>query len=249
MRAEKSAAEKRALKGETEAARERAASAATAAAAAAQLEAAVDERAALTAAAEALSALNARQATELATAAGHLRLLDDQLPDMANRLERGAGALARCETQLGLTQARSGELERLLVAKGSEAEALRGSAVAAEGRQRAALTAVRGLEKELAEANARIGTLRSAEAEAARACAALQGELEALSQTAAVQCSEVSALKDELGRRPPIDIIKELDVENLMQRNMQAAAAMHQLLAWQQQHSSQPLASAMKAPQ
>ena len=247
MRGEKAAAERRAARGEGEAARERAASAAASAAARAQLEAAAEERAALVAAAEVAAAAASRTAAELATARANLRLLDDQLPDMANRLERGAGALARCETQLALTQARSGELERLLVAKGAEAEVLRGSAVAAEARQRSALSALRGVEKELAEANARAGALGSAEAEGARGAAALQAEVEALSQRAAVAASEVSSLRDELSRRPPIDIIKELDVENLMQRNMQAAAAMHQLLAWQSAHAAQPLSSALRA--
>jgi hypothetical protein len=246
MRAEKSVSDKRAMRAEAEAARERAASAAAQAVAAAQLEAAAEERGRLAGAGEEAAAAIARLSTELATARSNLRLLDDQLPDMANRLERGAGALARCETQLGLTAARSGELERLLVAKGAEAEVLRASAVAAEARQRSALGTLRGVERELAEANARCGALGSAEAEGARVVAALQGEVEALSQSAAVACSEVSSLKDELSRRPPIDIIKELDVENLMQRNMQAAAAMHQLLAWQSAHASQPLSSAMR---
>ena len=247
MRAEKSVAEKRAAKAEAEAGRERAATSAAQAAAAAQLEAAADERGRLVAAHEALAASASRTEAELSTARANLRLLDDQLPDMANRLERGAGALARCETQLALTAARSAELERLLVAKSSEAEVLRGSAVAAEGRQRAALGALRGVEAELAGANARVATLSTAEAESARGLAALQSEVEALSQGAALAAGEVSSLRDELSRRPPIDIIKELDVENLMQRNMQAAAAMHQLLAWQAAHASQPLSSAMKA--
>jgi chromosome segregation ATPase len=249
MRAEKAASDKRALAAESEAARERAAAAATAATAAAQLAGAAEERARITGELEAAGAAVERLSTELGLARGNLRLLDDQLPDLANRLERGAGALSRCETQLALTAARSGELERQLVAKSAEAEVLRGSAIAAEGRQRSALGALRGVEKELAEAHALIGTLRSSEEDGERGAQALQAELAAVSAASAAQCAELSSLRDELSRRPPIDIIRELDVENLMQRNMQAASAMHQLLAWQQQHASQPVSSGLRAAQ
>lgn len=193
------------------------------------------------------ASLGATQA-ELATCKHNLRVLDSQLPDLAARLERGAGTLVRVEGQLALTQKRGGELERLLVAKGEEAEVLRNAAVLAEGRQRALLTTLRATEKELADANSRATALTSAEREQEKSRAGLVSEAEALGQANAAAAAEIATLKDELSRRPPIDVIKELDVENLLQRNMQAAAAMHSLLAWQTQHAANPVGATLKAP-
>jgi len=241
MRAEKAAAEKRALRAESEAGKERAASAASAAAHAQQIEALSEERAKMVAEIDSLTATLTSVSSELATSKHNLKILDSQLPDLASRLERGAGTLFRVEGQLSLTQKRSSELERLLVGKTEEAEVLRNAAVLAEGRQRNLLVQLRATEKELAEANARATALSSTEKASEKTLEGLTKELEALGQANASASAEISTLRDELSRRPPIDVIKELDVENLMQRNMQAAAAMHQLLAWQNSHAPNPV--------
>jgi chromosome segregation ATPase len=247
MRGEKAAAERRALRAETDAGKERSSAAAAAATHAQQTEAWGEERERLVATIDSLSATLGATQAELGTCRHNLKVLDSQLPDLAARLERGAGALVRVEGQLALTQKRGGELERLLVAKGEEAEVLRNAAVLAEGRQRALLTTLRATEKELADANSRATALASAEREQEKSMAGLLSETESLGQTAAAAAAEIATLKDELSRRPPIDVIKELDVENLLQRNMQAAAAMHSLLAWQNQHAANPVGATLRS--
>ncbi len=212
------------------------------------LEAAAEERRKLSAALEAVRAELGSTQAALSASAANLRLLDDQLPATATRLEMVSGSLTKTEATLAATQQRAGELERLLGAKSAEADALRGAAVLAEERQRAALEGMRRTERALAEANARVGSqgneLRMLGATAAGAAA----EVERLGQEKAVCVAEIATLKDELARRPPIDVIQELDVENLLQRNVQAASAMQRLLAWKAAHAPQPLTVGLQPP-
>ncbi len=135
----------------------------------------------------------------------------------------------------------------MLTFKAEEAEALRGAAVVAEERQAAALVSLRGCEDALAAANARNTAYETSERELSKAVSALTDEVELTGQSKAVAEAEIATLRDELSRRPPIDVIRELDVVNLLQRNTQAAAAMGQLLAWQQSHEARPLAAGLGA--
>ena len=71
------------------------------------------------------------------------------------------------------------------------------------------------------------------------ASASVRETVEALTQQLAAAEREIAPLREELARRPPIDILRTLDVQNLLQRNAQAATAMQSLLEWQQQHATQ----------
>lgn len=99
-------------------------------------------------------------------------------------------------------------LQRLLTSKNEEAEALRGAAVFAEERQAAALVSLRGCEDALAAANARNAAYETSERELQKAVEALTVETETGGQEKAICEAEIATLRDELGRRPPIDVIR-----------------------------------------
>ena len=99
-------------------------------------------------------------------------------------------------------------LQRLLTSKNEEAEALRGAAVFAEERQAAALVSLRGCEDALAAANARNSAYETSERELQKAVEALTIETETSGQEKAICEAEIATLRDELGRRPPIDVIR-----------------------------------------
>ena len=243
MRAEKANAEKRALRAEREAEKSLAMAETAAAKHVEQLEAASNEREPLiTQIAEITYALCQSEAGR-ASAEHTMRILSEQIPALSTRYETTVGALGKAESQVSMLIARGSELEVMLTSKAAEAEALRGAAFAAEERQSRALNALRGCEDSLANSHARCQALDTTDREQARSIALLKTEVESAGQTIAVNEAEVTVLRDELSRRPPIDVIKELDVENLLQRNVQAAAAMTQLLAWQ---SSQAAARAAR---
>ena len=240
MRVEKTNAEKRALRAEAEAAKTLACAELAAAKQVEQLEAAAAEREPLVTRIADLGFALGQSESGRATAEHTARILAEQIPSLSTRYQTTAGALGKAEAQVGLLVARGTELEVLLTAKAGEAEALRSATFAAEERQATALNALRGCEDSLANSHARCTALDTSDREQARTIAALKTELESAGQSSAVTEAEITTLRDELSRRPPIDVIKELDVENLLQRNMQAAAAMGQLLAWQSNHQPRP---------
>lgn len=118
------------------------------------------------------------------------------------------------------------------------AEDMRSLAHEAERKEQEATVRAKALEEELAEWHARAKSLEHSQKQQERSISQLNADLETVGQQLATSEREVTQLRDELARRPPIDVIKNLDVENLLQRNVQAAAAMHQLLAWQEQNAS-----------
>jgi chromosome segregation ATPase len=242
MRVDKALAEKRALRAEAESAKCLAMAETASVKQVEQLEAAASEREELIKKIDALSFALSQSESGRASAEHTMRILSEQIPALSTRFETSAGALAKTEAQVSLLVARGAELERLLTSKAAEAEALRGAAIAAEERQASALISLRGCEDSLANAHARCQALETTEREQTRTTEVLKRELETAGQARAISEAELTSLRDELSRRPPIDVIKELDVENLLQRNMQAAAAMGQLLAWQSSHVPKPVA-------
>lgn len=165
--------------------------------------------------------------------------LEQQLSDVQKRLDTAQSAAAKATQALNASQARAGELERALAASqlavARESEAKDAAEVtAAEAEERA-----KQLEDALAGAHAHIGTLESQAAELESRYSEQGEELSAEREGRAVAEADVAALTEELKRRPPIDLIRQLDVTNLMQRNMQAAAAMQSLLEWTQKSEGQ----------
>jgi hypothetical protein len=106
----------------------------------------------------------------------------------------------------------------LLTEKDAEAQALRAATVNAEERQAAALVSLRGCEDALAAANARNTAYETSERELQKAVNALTIEVETSGQAKAVGEAEIATLRDELSRRPPIDVIRAWPSLHSLQR-------------------------------
>lgn len=214
-----------------------------------------------------------RLSGELEVKAALLAELDRAIPELQKKADAAGATAAKAVAQKEAAIRRANELERLLADKAGEADELRAAAVAAEARMTAAIARVKGLEDDAAVARARVAAVERTDAALEAEVARLAAEASAAGQRAAAGEAELQQLKDELAKRPPIDIIRQLgawgggapraraggprsrprhppcspparappaDVENLMQRNMQAAAAMHSLLAWRDAHEAHP---------
>ena len=161
---------------------------------------------------------------------------------------------------------RAGELQSALTDKSFEADTLREAAVSAQHKERESSARAKHLEEEMAQcvrflvrcaparppksypltsdltrnrSHARIKALEHTEQSQEARILALTSDVEALSQQVAAAEREILPLRDELARRPPIDILRTLDVQNLLQRNSQAAQAMQGLLEWQSRQQRQ----------
>jgi chromosome segregation ATPase len=247
-RAEKREAEKRAIRAETDADVARAAAAEAKAAADRALERAREERADLSARLQATEEALESTSSKLGMTEENVVSLEESNAALQHAADVADSNAAKTALMRDAALKRGGELERILAAKAAEAEELRAAAVAAEAKEAATAARARSLEDSLADAHARIGALESSEAAAGKSLGDVTRDFGDLAQRKAEADAEIATLKDELSRRPPIDIIRELDVSNLLQRNMQAAAAMEQLLKWQKEHAPQPLAASLAAP-
>jgi hypothetical protein len=150
--------------------------------------------------------------------------LDAVIPELQKRVDAAQATAAKAVAQKESAIRRANELERLLADKAGEADDLRSAAIAAESRMRDAMGRVKGLEDDLAGSHARVSALESTEIALEAQAVRLAAEASEASQAAAAGEAELLTLKDELSKRPPIDIIKQLDIENLMQRNVQVRA-------------------------
>lgn len=125
------------------------------------------------------------------------------------------------------------DLNVVLTEKIAEADAMRLAASSAETKHIETEANLEALEVELVHAKAKISSLEATGAATTKSLEALTAEYEQLAQNKARADAVIIQLQEELSKRPPIDLIRDIDVESLLQRNLQAAAAMQQLLAWQ----------------
>jgi len=177
--------------------------------------------------------------TEVAAQAANLAECDDGIEELQYRAEAAHSAAAKAAHHKEVAVSRSGELQRALTAKTFEADSLREEAVSAQRKEREVSHRAKKLEEEMAQSHARVVALEHTESTQEGAIRQLTAEVEALTQQLAAAEREIAPLREELARRPPIDILRTLDVQNLLQRNAQAATAMQSLLEWQQQHATQ----------
>jgi len=168
----------------------------------------------------------------------NLAELDGALVDIQRRLDASQNACAKAVQHREHALRDVTRLQALLTEKTEEADTLRAEAVNAQRKESEAKSRAKSLEEELAKWHARANAVEHASSVSEKSVRELTEAVEGLNQRLAEREVEISTLRDELARRPPIDVIRALDVDNLMQRNMQAAVAMHQLLSWQQDQQS-----------
>lgn len=169
----------------------------------------------------------------------NLAELDGAVVDLQRRVDASQNACAKAVQHREHALRDVTRLQALLTEKTEEADTLRSEAVLAQRKEGEAKSRAKSLEEELAKWHARANTVEHAASVSEKSVRELTEAVEVLNQRLAEREVEISTLRDELGRRPPIDVIRALDVDNLMQRNMQAAVAMHQLLSWQQDQQQQ----------
>jgi len=147
-----------------------------------------------------------------------------------------AASMARAERDAAVRRAASCEREAARAASAAQ-EVQRGVDAAETGRS-AAEARAKETGAALADTAARLEACeRAAEATAARA-GALEAALSAEREGRVAAEAEVLRQRDELARRPPLDVLRSLDIDGLLSRNLQAAAAMQSLLAFSGQVSS-----------
>lgn len=93
---------------------------------------------------------------------------------------------------------------------------------------------MRSAQDELAQVRGTVGALRAAASDAVRRADAAEQAAERERAARAALETEVAGLRSELSRRPPLDTLAQLEIDTLLQRNMEAAAAMQALLAYAQ---------------
>jgi len=163
---------------------------------------------------------------------------DLAIDDLQRRLDASLGAAAKAVHHKESSIRRAGELQSALTEKTFEADSLREAAVSAQHKEREVSIRAKALEEEVAQSHARVKALEHTEKQQDSRILSLTADVEALSQQLAAAEREIVPLRDELARRPPIDILRTLDVQNLMQRNSQAAAAIQGLMEWQQKNGA-----------
>ena len=159
---------------------------------------------------------------------------DGAVGDLQRRLDSALSAAAKAVHHKEAAVKRGAELQAALQDKTFEADSLRETAVSAQHKERETGAKAKHLEEQMAQSHARVKALEHTEQAQEARIAALTADVESLGQQLAAAEREIVPLREELGRRPPIDILRTLDVQNLMQRNSQAAQAMQGLLEWQQ---------------
>jgi hypothetical protein len=164
--------------------------------------------------------------------------LDGAVIDLQRKLDASQNACAKAVQHREHAMREVSRLQALLTDKCAEADTLRAEAVTAQRKEAEAKSRAKALEEELAQWHARSNTFEQDNVLQERTLKELTSQIETLSQQVAEREQQVTQLSDELNRRPPIDVIRQLDVDNLLQRNVQAATAMQQLLAWQEQHAA-----------
>jgi chromosome segregation ATPase len=179
-----------------------------------------------------------RLKTEVANRDAHLAELDVGFSDLQRRIDAAQSATSKAVQHREHAMRKVAELQDLLTSKTAEADSLRSEAVTSQRKEAETRARGKALEGELAQWHARANALEGTTTLQQKSVVSLTADIEATSQQLATAEQEITTLRDELARRPPIDVIRQLDVDNLMQRNMQAAAAMQQLLAWQEAHAS-----------
>lgn len=176
--------------------------------------------------------------------------MQSQFNAVAVRAEAAEAATRASDHQLEAAQARAAALQRDLAAAQAEGGRMSGLAAGADAAASAAERRMRALEMELAKAHAHIGAVEGSLTEvqvrgrvvmmgriALRSATSLQTRAERIAEEVSVERNgritaeaERDAALEELARRPPLDSIKELELESLLQRNMEAAAAVQLLL-------------------
>ncbi len=177
--------------------------------------------------------------TDVLARDAQLAEIDSAFTEMQRRMDASQSATAKAVQHREAALQQIAKLQQLLTEKSDEADGLRSAAVTAQRKESESHRRSKTLEEELAQWHARANTFEHATGDQERTISTLTSQVEALGQQLAERELETSSLREELARRPPIDVIRTLDVENLMQRNMQAAAALQQLLGWQEQQQAQ----------
>lgn len=207
---------------------------------AAQAEAAAARDDALAAARQLRSRL---EVTELALQRAHAdgetrsRAVDDlasQVRESALRAEAAESALSIARAERDGASRRAAGMERELTRAQSGNEELRHAAEAAGEARAAAEDRLRVTADTLAATSARVEALEHASESASARMASLEAALAEERGGRVSAETEVARLRDELSRRPPLDVLRSLDIDALLHKNLQAAAALQSLLQFSQ---------------
>lgn len=105
----------------------------------------------------------------------------------------------------------------------------------------------RDLSERLSEATGCVAALQHAAEEEGARMVGLERACAAERDARIAAETEVARLSEELSKRPPLDALRALDIDSLLHRNLEAAAAMQSLLAFaaasQAMHASLPTSS------
>jgi len=171
-----------------------------------------------------------RAQAEGETRAAALLDLQEAVRAATLRAEQVESTVAVLKGERDAAMRRAAGLERDVMRAGSEGESLRTATAVARDAQTDAEDRFKQSAEHLALATGRLAALEHAAQQDAAHISALDAAVAAERDGRIAAESEVGRLREELARRPPLDILRQLDVESLMQRNLQAAAAMQSLL-------------------
>jgi chromosome segregation ATPase len=167
--------------------------------------------------------------------------LDDLESQITKIVLRAETAESLCEVTRHEKEAsskRSSDLERTVTRQRSDIESLKTERAAADVEKTEAVTRSLELEEILARVTGRVSALEHNVQHDSERCQRMERSLADERDARISAETEVVRLREELQRRPPLDVLKQLDIDGLMQKNLQAAAAMQSLLNFAQ--SSQP---------
>ena len=169
-----------------------------------------------------------------------VRQLGERAQELATQLEAAAHTTALAVREKEAALARAGQLESELALRTSEANRLTYVATEAGTHATDCEIRMRQAQDALAQVKGTTGALQRAAAEASRRADAAETALEKERSARIALDAEVTLLREELSRRPPLDSLRQLEIDSLLQRNMEAAAALQSLLEYSRGPRSGP---------
>ena len=155
---------------------------------------------------------------------------DKKLAAVTKRVESAESATAQAVKERDAALERCIAVERRWAVLAAESDRSKRHAADA-GKQAAEEGAREGeLSEELAQARGRVSALETSAEMETRRITELEARLADETAGHIALGGEVAALREELGHRPPVDVLQTLEVQSLLQRNMEAATAVKGLL-------------------
>jgi chromosome segregation ATPase len=161
------------------------------------------------------------------------------------RAETAEAATTGAILEKEAAQKRAGALEREITRVGADTDSVRVTLATVGQKHTDADSRARDLAELLALAQSKLeASEHSLEQDASRIASLERSNAIERDNRIAAE-AEVTRLRDELSRRPPLDVLRSLDIDSLMQRNLQAAAAMQSLLQFVNPHQRSSTASGL----